>query len=304
MKRAFQRNVVTATVSAALALSAPALAMDEVEQNHPIPSAHVLSAYGDASVVSSGASINGAVYNAANPTVPDVDFFSFYARKGDVLNLAIDSKSSASGSFMPVLTVFIGTPPYEKKDERYNVDLPRIDKYLVDRDGIHVVAVSGQPCTLNSGGTCLWTFVNPRISIGNYTVSISPAVPPMMQVKIELKPGSGEFAPLNPKARGNIPVALLSSVSNPKFEPFADVVVDRESLTFGSTGNEASLRKCEKEGVDLNGDTVPDMVCHFELQNAKFKPEDTRAILKGKTRNNDYFEGSGMLKVLPPKQEL
>jgi hypothetical protein len=299
-KRIFRRSIVAVAVLGAFALSGTALAIDEVEQNHPISSAQALSNTPN-TPLTDAVTLQGAINN---PATPDVDFYSFYARKGDKLNFAIESKTASGMMFLPVLTVFIGTSPWEKKDQLYNVDLPRIDNYLVDRDGLHVVAVSGQPCVLVPGGLCPsnGTMVSPRISMGTYTLRISPATPPEMQVKIEIKPGSGALTPVNPKAKGNIPVALLSS-DLPEFKPFGDVDVSRESLTFGSTGVETSLRKCEKEGVDLNADGVPDMVCHFENQDAKFQPDDSRATLKGKTKDGRSFTGSGMLKVVPPQQE-
>src|SRR5687768_10712067 len=213
MKRTFMRNVVTAAVLGALAVSGTALAVDEAEQNHPLPSANVLSASGNLSVVTDGASITGEIRNAANPKVPDVDFFSFYARKDDILNFSIDSKSSANGMFLPVLTVLGGTTPYPNLREQiiFNVaESPRIDKFLVPADGIYVVAVSGYPCMLSAGGTCKSTFVG-STSTGSYALGITPAVPPALLVEIDVKPGSGETAPVNPKSKGNIPVALISN---------------------------------------------------------------------------------------------
>src|SRR5688572_27488284 len=113
-KRIFRRSIVAVAISGAFALSGTALAIDEAEQNHPISSAQALSGDGNLSVVTGGESITGQlseIRNAANQKVHDVDFFSFYARAGDKLNISIDSKSSANGLFVPILTVLSGTTP-------------------------------------------------------------------------------------------------------------------------------------------------------------------------------------------------
>ena len=38
------------------------------------------------------------------------------------------------------------------------------------------------------------------------------------------------------------------------------------SLTFGHSGDEKSLAFCDPGGQDVNGDGLPDLVCHFDNQ--------------------------------------
>jgi hypothetical protein len=300
MKTMLRRSAVTGAVLGAMTLSGSVLAEPEVEQNHPLQSAQVLSGPGNLSVVTGGVTISGAINN---PSTADVDFFSFYARKGDVLNFAIESKSSASGFFTPVITVLSGASPHGALDEDFKLppdpSNPRIDKFVVDNDGIYVVAVSGYPCRVLTGGICWMPKPNSTISLGSYTFSITPAVPPALQVKIEVKPGSGALAPINPKSKGNLPVALISSDDFDALQ----VEVMPTSLKFGATGDEESLRKCDTKGVDVNGDGKLDMVCHFENELAEFTAGSLVGLLKGKLKSGQAVEGRGMLKVLTPKPE-
>lgn len=298
----FRRSATAVAILGALTHSGAALALEEVEQNHPIPSAQVLSQTGNLSIVTGGASVTGEIRNAANPKSPDVDFFSFYARKDDILNFSIDSKSSGNGMFLPVLTVLGGTTPHPNLREQvsFNVAVnPMIEKFLVPADGIYVVAVSGYPCMLNAGGTCKSTLVG-STSTGSYSLGIVPAVPPALQVEINIKPGSGDTAPVNPKSKGNIPVALISNEQ----QKFNALQVDVDSLRFGATGEEVSLRRCDTAGVDVSGDGILDMVCHFETEKTNFTEESVEGILKGKVKGGAAIEGQGRLKINMPRGNL
>ncbi len=139
---------------------------------------------------------------------------------------------------------------------------------------------------------------------GDYRLVVTGASPAVLAVAIDIRPGGGEFAPINPKARGRIPVAILSS---PAFDALA---VDPATLRFGPTGAETSLSSCAGlgkkgkgtlSGEDVDGDGRPDLVCHFENAEAGFRVGDLEGILTGKTVAGDAFEGRGWLKVVPQK---
>ena len=109
-------------------------------------------------------------------------------------------------------------------------------------------------------------------------VRVRGASDPVCQARpitIDIKPGSFPNS-VNPKSRGKIPVGILST---PDFD--APTQVDAQTLTFGRTGNEASLAFCSLTPADLNGDLLRDLVCHFYTQATGFKPGDTLGILKG-----------------------
>jgi hypothetical protein len=108
-------------------------------------------------------------------------------------------------------------------------------------------------------------------------------------VSIDVKPGS-DPASINPTSSGTIPVAVLSSST------FDATTVVTSSLTFGHTGTEHSLVSCSVD--DVNGDGLPDLICHFDARNAGFQPGDTFAILNGETSNGTLILGTDSIVVL------
>ncbi len=122
--------------------------------------------------------------------------------------------------------------------------------------------------------------------------------PPVLTVPIDVKPGSFPN-PINLKATGNIPVAILS---RPDF--LAAEVVDRASLTFGRTGDEKSLLPGKVQPEDVNGDGLLDLVCHFGNQTAGFQVGDTRGVLKGKTLEGRPFLGMDSVVIVGQEKEL
>jgi hypothetical protein len=119
-----------------------------------------------------------------------------------------------------------------------------------------------------------------------------------MEISIDIKPGSDEN-PINPSDKGKITVAVLST------EAFDATRVDRESLTFGRTGDESSLARQGPKRVpqccieDANEDGLPDLVCHFEMQACVFLAGDTLGILRGATLDGDLFEGWDVVSIVP-----
>jgi hypothetical protein len=289
------RRTLLAMAIAAFGASGTALAVDEVEQNSPIQSAQELTVGSGGSVT-----VNGVIGNLTGAPVLDVDFYSFHGQEGDVIIADIDGTAGAD----TILTLFGPGPSYTVLLRNDNNTLDegsttqrdaRIDAsinppFRLPVTGIYTVAVSTFPVNLTHGGTLLRT--QPQ-SNGAYTLIISGVTPLMQQINIEVKPGSGDFAPLNPKAKGTIPVALLSS----KEFNALDAEVNVKTLTFGRTGEEYSLKRCAKEGEDVNGDGYPDLVCHFDNQVANFRRGDLSAVLKGKTKSAKPFQGHGDLKV-------
>jgi len=120
-------------------------------------------------------------------------------------------------------------------------------------------------------------------------VTAAPPIP----VEIDIKPGSYPNS-INPKSKGNIPVAILSSST---FD--APSQVDKTSLTFGRTGDEESLAFCNPSGEDVNGDGLLDLVCHFETEKTGFQHGDTQGVLKGKTMDGTPIKGTDYVKIVP-----
>jgi hypothetical protein len=123
----------------------------------------------------------------------------------------------------------------------------------------------------------------------------TPPLPPQTQhISIDVRPGSRDIVPLNPNAKGTLPVALLSS------KDFNALTVDQKSLRFGATGNEDSFVRCNstRERADVNHDGFPDLVCHFDMRKANFQLGDAQAHVTG-TNAGTPFDGQGYLKVVP-----
>ena len=263
----------------------------------------------------------GTTSPTAKP-LQDVDFYSFEAYKGNVLNIDIDNGMKPGQdptqpqvrSVDTVLAIFGPLPSVTKADEGLNMptasDLDGsggsrdyrdafIDNFDVPADGIYVVGVSSQPRFFQDGGTVANpTSVGPFPN-GAYNLVITGVIPPIVQVKIDVKPGNPGDAPTNPKAKGVVPVAILSSEATASSAKFDALKVRPYSLTFGKTGEEKSYIGCHKHGIDVNADGLLDLVCTFDNQMANWEVDDVRGVMKGVTEDGTKFEGRGRLKVVP-----
>jgi hypothetical protein len=115
-----------------------------------------------------------------------------------------------------------------------------------------------------------------------------------LAVGIAVKPPRGEdAAPVNPKSKGVIPVAILSSAD---FDAVNETM--KPLLTFGRTGGEASLRGCDDFGEDVDGDGLLDLVCRFDNETAGFETDDTEAILRGQTTGGLDMEGTAPIRIV------
>jgi dienelactone hydrolase len=112
---------------------------------------------------------------------------------------------------------------------------------------------------------------------------IGDACDPVTTVPIDVRPGSATN-PINVSSQGAVPVAVLSTA---RYD--AVTRTDPSSLTFGRTGNEASLAR--KDGApqcstsDVNGDGRADLVCQFRTSELGYTGVEgtTKAVLKGRT---------------------
>lgn len=122
------------------------------------------------------------------------------------------------------------------------------------------------------------------------SVQASLAVAVILAVVIDVKPGDSVNT-INSKSKGKIPVAILSSAS---FD--ASTKVNVSTLTFGHSGNEASLAFCAIQQV--NADGLMDLMCHFDTETAAFLATDTVAILKGKTTAGVAFQSTDSVRIV------
>jgi hypothetical protein len=127
-------------------------------------------------------------------------------------------------------------------------------------------------------------------TFGRGALKVTPET--ILPVSIDIKPDSSANI-INVKSGGKIPVAILSSIT---FD--APNEVSRDSLRFGRTGTEASLASCSADAQDVNGDQLPDLVCHFHTALTGFQVGDTLGFLKGFTREGVPIAGSDAVKIL------
>jgi hypothetical protein len=300
-----QRIIMRTLVAMALATmgaSGSALAVQEVESNDDFNQPQTLEVGPGGAVT-----VFGTIQNA-NEFSPDLDFYSFEGRKDDVITVDIDGATNGLNTvvhlFSPTGQLKLWnrtTDPADSGSTPVPGSTATLDaslQFSLDSSGIWKVAVSAENAFLTHDGKFL---LSPRaFTNGSYTLIISgltPTTPTIEQVHIEIKPASRERAPINPKAKGEVPVALLSNADT-GFDPFE---VDESSLKFGRTGTEASFVRCLKAGKDFNGDGRLDRVCHFDNEKSGFTWLDSVGTVTG-TKGGKSFEGRGDLKVVPAEK--
>jgi len=282
---------------ASLVVSQQALAAnaEEQEANHPIAMGQFITPgmmeY----------EVAAAIGNATGASVDDVDFYKFYGQQGDVVTVDIDGGIGGVRSVDTVLAVFGDGPNYKRwrtNDDARTLDPgstsrmdARIDNFALPETGVYYIGVVNYGKSFATGGMVNGT----RVSNGDYTLVVSGVSSAVLHINIDVKPGVENISPLNPKARGNVPVALLSA------DNFNPADVDVNSLTFGHDGDEHSLEKCNKGSADFNKDGVKELICHFDNPTAGFHKGDEEGVLKGKLKDGTLIEGHGLLKVVPEK---
>lgn len=91
-----------------------------------------------------------------------------------------------------------------------------------------------------------------------------------------------------------IPISILST------ETFsATTEVNTTSLTFGKTGDEQTLEFCTDFAVDINEDSLQDLLCIFRSGPTGIKLGDTEGVLKGETVDGTPVEGRDIIVPIP-----
>lgn len=127
-----------------------------------------------------------------------------------------------------------------------------------------------------------------------------PEQPTSIALDIDVKPGNGdEVDPINPSAKGVIPVAVYSTAD------FDATTLDASTLRFGSTavvdadGGADAAHGGHAEDVD--GDGLVDLMLHFSTQDAGFEDGDTEAMLVGQTDDGTDAVGTDEIRTVGGK---
>jgi hypothetical protein len=306
MKKSMLYKAILAAVLATS--SSAALAVEESEFNSPIQTANRVVIGSDGTVV----------INATLSGIGDVDYFSFEGKEGDAVQIDIDGGMTSATSGVDTMIALFGPGPAcpdPRFDSAFNVWAfnnvarnpnlddgsvsdrdARINEFRLNSTGVWTVGVSHSGKQFECGGG-LKTNSETSFNTGTYTLTISGVTPSMQLVNIDVRPGQPDPANVNPKAKGVIPVAILGQAG------FDVKDVNVASLTFGHTGDEKTLRHCQKNYQDFNKDGFVDLLCHFENGDAGFGDEDVMGTVKGKKVGGKDFRGHGKLKARPVVKE-
>lgn len=274
----------------------------EVEPNDAKAQAQLLD------MSTGSASISGGLGSVPGGMTTDLDVYAFDAKAGNVPQIALTS----DGNWDAFIVLYDASGVIlDMNDDAVGVD-PRINMHRLSADGRYYLAVTAVPRYL--GDNYLLLFTDPAVG-GGYTLEIAgvtPAPQPTPTPDPEPTPpqsseddarvvtikvrhwSTADNLPENRNRKNLIPVAIMSA------RDFDAMDVDPASLTFGATGDEASLHYCHKKGknVRMRGvkDRRKDMVCYFKAEVAGFKVGDVQAFLKGKTMANEPIKASGALR--------
>lgn len=321
IKKSNLRLTVAAAFVAMSAASPAAFAIDEMEVNDISSKAQLVKQDTNGNIAIDG------VVGLRDPMLTalfDVDIYVFEAHDGDVVTIDIDNGKKPSTSTERSVDAIVGLfgpgpaftrlgfndqSPLATLDEgSISKNDPYLDKIRLNKgDGKYYVAVTSFSNFREfRDGIRLSTATDQPGSNGSYRLIISglqPSAPLVQVINIDVRPGSTAPASYNPKAKGTIPVALLSSPATPSSPAFDALNVHRESLTFGATGTEKSLQRCNKDGTDVNADGLLDLVCHFDNTLVGFDVDHSMGKVMGETEAGQPFEGTGLLKVVPMRKE-
>ena len=112
-----------------------------------------------------------------------------------------------------------------------------------------------------------------------------------ISVDIDIKPATMPNT-IQLKGKGNVLVAILSTSTF-----HSPTEVHMSSLTFGRSGTEPSLFKCNALPEDVNGDGLLDLICQFRTELTDFQLGDTLGVLMGETIGGTKIQGTDSIRI-------
>ncbi len=153
------------------------------------------------------------------------------------------------------------------------------------------------PSVIKDGSSYKMWFAGKDKETEYYSIGYATAAPLVLEVEIDIKPGSDPNS-INLGSAGVIPVAILSS------ETFDATTVDPATVSLAG----AEIKMVGKSGKylsheeDVNNDGLPDLVCQVLLTEAfDIETGDTVAGLTAKTYDGQSIHGEDAIRIVPDK---
>ena len=168
-----------------------------------------------------------------------------------------------------------------------------INRFWTDWDVVHDNGASFEVITITSPESGDWEVELFGAEIppeGEEVVFGFTSIPKLTaSIDINIMPGS-EPNPINPKSKGMIPVAILTT------DTFDASTVDALSIAFSWNGAAEGHGKGHIEDADGDGDF--DLVLHFNIQDTGIACGDTFASIIGTTFDGQAIKGSDSLRTV------
>ena len=143
------------------------------------------------------------------------------------------------------------------------------------------------PAVLKDGSSYKMWFAGKDKEFGNYCIGYATAAPPVVEVDIDIKPGSDPNS-INLKSKGVMPVGVLTT------DDFDASTVDPDTVFFAG----ASPVRWTLEDVDSDGDL--DLLFHFKTQELlDLDGNSTEATLTGETFDGTPIQGTDAVNIVP-----
>jgi flagellar basal body rod protein FlgF len=270
-------------------------------------------AYWASSVGTGGTSLNGIYTDAGTLVVDSIGMFSTFG--GPVINnnetvaysASADLPTGPHGIYTDAGTLVAGVSGVFNSfgDPAINDNGTVAYKAFLDAGGQGIYTDAGT-LVVDDGGVFL-KFKDPVINDsgqiafwaqrddGLVGIYIATPVPPLIEVDLQVKPGS-DPAPINTKSNEVIPIAILTT------DDFDATTMDSNTVCFGDAEDPESNGDCTEahgrdhfDDVDSDGDL--DMVLHFNIKDLGVEAGDEQACLTGKTFEGDDVAGCDEVKV-------
>ncbi|HXE75181.1 MAG TPA: kelch repeat-containing protein [Candidatus Xenobia bacterium] len=132
-------------------------------------------------------------------------------------------------------------------------------------------------------------------SVEHPRVATNEAFNPVKTVGIDIKPASDPNS-INLGSAGTIPVAILSSGD---FNAPAEVDPDSLRLAGAAVNLIGKSGRFQCGSQDVNGDGLPDLVCHFDTAEFFIELGESTAVLEGQTLSGRPIRGEDSVRIVP-----